>query len=107
MASLVLKFNDKVLRECPLDRPQLWIGRKPKNDVVIENAAVSGEHARVVCEDGVYYIEDMASTNGTYLNEERVERRALYDGDKIRVGKHLLVFQDATRRRERRPSLEA
>jgi pSer/pThr/pTyr-binding forkhead associated (FHA) protein len=95
----MLKFNEKVLREFALERAQVWIGRKPGNQIVIENAAVSAEHARIIQEDGAYYIEDLASTNGTYLNDQRVEKAPLYDQDQVRIGKHLLVYLDETRPR--------
>jgi len=99
MAKVRLKFNEKVLKEIELDGEQVWIGRKPGNQIVIENVAVSAEHARIIQEDGAYYIEDLASTNGTYLNDQRVEKAPLYDQDQVRIGKHLLVYLDETRPR--------
>lgn len=98
MARIVVKFNEAVLREIELAQSQLWIGRKPGNDVVIDNAAVSGEHARIIQEEGMFYVEDMASTNGTFLNDKRVHKQELYDGDRVRIGKHLLIYQDETRK---------
>ncbi len=99
MAKLLLTFHGKVVREYPLEDAQVWIGRKAANLVVIDNAAVSGEHARIVSEDGGYWIEDLASTNGTFLNGARITRERLYDGDGIQVGKHVLRYQDETRTR--------
>jgi len=66
--------------------------------VVIDNAAVSGEHARIIQEEGLFYVEDMASTNGTFLNDKRVHKQELYDGDRVRIGKHLLIYQDEARK---------
>ncbi|MGH7255949.1 MAG: FHA domain-containing protein, partial [Nitrospirales bacterium] len=101
MAKLLLKFHNTVLKEIPLDQEQVWIGRKSDNMVVIDNPAVSAQHARVKEENGAYYLEDLASTNGTFLNDKRVDRELLRNGDQIRVGKHLLVYQDISHHPER------
>jgi pSer/pThr/pTyr-binding forkhead associated (FHA) protein len=94
MPKLVLKFGGMVLKEIPLDKPQVSIGRKMDNDVVIDNLAVSGHHARVVEANGIHFIEDTGSTNGTYLNDIRITKQRLQAGDQIRVGKHILVYED-------------
>lgn len=94
MAKIFLKFNEQVLKEIPLEGPQLTIGRKPENDLVIDNPAVSGHHARVVKEAGGFFIEDLNSTNGTFLNDAQVQRQKLKNTDRIGVGKHSLIFQD-------------
>lgn len=96
MPKLVLKFSGMVLKEVALDKPQVTIGRKMDNDIVIDNLAVSGHHARVIEENGTYFIEDTGSTNGTYLNDVRITKQRLQAGDQIRVGKHTLVFEDET-----------
>lgn len=94
MAMVFLTFNEEILKEIPLVQPQMWIGRRPHNSIVIDNPAVSGEHARIILEEGGYSIEDMASTNGTFVNDKRVDRHPLQDGDRIRIGKHVLVYAD-------------
>lgn len=96
MPKLILKFSGTVLKSILLDKPQVLIGRKTDNDVVIENLAVSGHHARVVQESGTFFIEDMGSTNGTFLNDTKIEKRRLQHRDQIRVGKHVLIFEDET-----------
>jgi pSer/pThr/pTyr-binding forkhead associated (FHA) protein len=94
MPKLVLKFGDTVLKSVPLDKSVVSIGRKMGNDVVIDNLAVSGHHAKVTEEGGSYFVEDTGSTNGTFLNDVRVEKRRLQHGDRIRVGKHILIFEE-------------
>jgi pSer/pThr/pTyr-binding forkhead associated (FHA) protein len=96
MPRLLLKFSGMVLKDIPLDKPQVTIGRKMDNDLVIDNLAVSGHHARVVEENGIYFVEDTGSTNGTFLNETKVQKQRLQPGDQIRVGKHVLIFEDET-----------
>jgi pSer/pThr/pTyr-binding forkhead associated (FHA) protein len=70
----------------------LTIGRKTDNDVVIDNMAVSSHHARIVMQGTSYLIEDTQSTNGTFLNEQKVMSAALKHNDQILIGQHMLVF---------------
>lgn len=104
MPRLLLKFSGMVLKDIPLDKPQVTIGRKMDNDVVIDNLAVSGHHARVVEENGTYFVEDTGSTNGTFLNETKIEKQRLQPGDQIRVGKHVLIYEDATSTAQIKPA---
>jgi pSer/pThr/pTyr-binding forkhead associated (FHA) protein len=97
MAKIYLKFNEAVLKEIVLDRDSYTIGRKPDNDVVIDNPAVSGHHARIVKAGNDYVVEDVGSTNGTWVNEKKIDKRSLRDADKIVIGKHTIVFQDEGR----------
>lgn len=92
MPKLLLKFNAAVLKEIPLDKDSLSVGRKPDNDIVIDNPAVSGHHCKVFRQGDGYYLEDLDSTNGTYLNEKRVMKSGLHDNDVIGLAKHALVF---------------
>jgi pSer/pThr/pTyr-binding forkhead associated (FHA) protein len=94
MAKITLKFNETVLKEIQLDREQLTIGRKPDNDLVIDNPAVSGHHARITQVQGVFFIEDLGSTNGTFVNEKKIDRRQLNNTDRVIIGKHLLLYQE-------------
>ncbi len=96
MPKLVLKFGGTVLKDVQLEKSVVTIGRKMGNDVVIDNIAVSGHHARVIQEGGTFFVEDTGSTNGTFLNDVRVEKRRLQHGDQIRIGKHVLAFEEAT-----------
>lgn len=104
MPKLLLKFSGMVLKDIPLNKPQVTIGRKMDNDVVIDNLAVSGHHSRVVEENGTYFIEDTGSTNGTFVNEAKIQKQRLQPGDQIRVGKHVLVYEDDTATAKPRPA---
>src|SRR5712692_25789 len=94
MPKIFLKFNEQVLKEIPLEAPQLTIGRKPDNDLVIDNPAVSGHHARIVKEEGAFFVEDLGSTNGTFLNDAKVQKQKLKNTDRVAIGKHALIYQD-------------
>src|SRR6266851_644516 len=94
MSRLVLKFEGAVLKEVPLGTQPMTIGRAPDNDIPIDNLAVSNYHARVYVEAGSLVVEDLNSLNGSFLNDIRVERAMLKDGDAILIGKHeILVDQ--------------
>lgn len=90
MGRLLLKFDSALLKEVPLGTRPVTIGRAPDNDVAIDNLAMSNYHARVYNEAGCLVIEDLSSLNGTFVNDLRVERATLRDGDTIQVGKHTL-----------------
>lgn len=94
MSRLVLKFENTNLREVALGSHPVTIGRAPDNDIQIDNLAVSNYHARVYVEAGSLVVEDLNSLNGSFLNDIRVERAMLKDGDSITIGKHeILVDQ--------------
>ena len=94
MAKLILKYEAAVLKEILLQKATLTVGRTPGNDVVIDNPAVSGHHARLLLEQDHFLLEDMNSLNGTFLNNQRIRKSPLKDGDEILIGKHTLVFRD-------------
>jgi len=91
MSRLVLKFDSSTLKEVPLGTRPVTIGRAPDNDIQIDNLAVSNYHARVYVEAGSLVVEDLNSLNGSFLNDIRVERAMLKDGDTIQIGKHYIV----------------
>ncbi len=94
MPKLILTLDGAVLREFPVDKERITIGRKPGNDVQLNDATVSGTHAAILKLQNVY-VEDLASTNGTELNGKRVQKRMLQHGDVIRIGQHRFEFVDA------------
>jgi pSer/pThr/pTyr-binding forkhead associated (FHA) protein len=91
MSRLVLKFENASLKEVPLGTRPVTIGRAPDNDIHIDNLAVSNYHARVYSEAGSLVVEDLNSLNGSFLNDIRVERAMLKDGDEILIGKHQIL----------------
>ena len=94
MDKLVLKFKDKVIKECPITGDQIKIGRDEDNDIVIDNAAVSRHHAKIKRAGDGYVVEDLGSTNGTFVNENRItQQEKLQDGDIVIVGKHSILLE--------------
>jgi len=94
MPKIMLQYGDKVIKAIRMTGPVLTIGRKPTNDLVIDHLAVSSHHARIAHVNGAFVVQDMGSTNGVFLNGERVTQHMLRAGDQILIGKHLVVFED-------------
>ena len=94
MPRLLLKFNDEVLKVIDSSKEFITIGRNLKNDIQIDNLAVSNFHAHIICQLGHYFVEDLGSTNGTFVNDRKVGKWALTDSDAITVGKHSIIFLD-------------
>jgi len=88
MAKLSLMFEKRLVKEVPIGSRAVGIGRSPDNDLPVDNPAVSNHHARVFFEAGRLVVEDLDSLNGTFVNDLRVERATLHDGDSIWIGKH-------------------
>jgi len=95
MAKLSLMFENKLMKEVPIGSRAVTIGRSPDNDLAVDNLAVSNHHARVYYEGSRLVVEDLDSLNGTFVNDLRVERATLHDGDSIWIGKHHIKV-DAT-----------
>ncbi len=90
---VTLEFKEKEIGNWMLDKPVFKVGRTPDNDIAIDNLAVSRLHAIIEEDKGEFYIKDCDSLNGTIVNGNPVGRAALNAGDKIQIGKHILVFQ--------------
>ena len=91
---LILTLNDDVIEEVILDKEVTSIGRKASNDVRIDNLAVSGTHAKILAFGNDCFLEDLDSTNGTYVNGDRISKHVLQPGDKIAIGKHQLLYEN-------------
>jgi pSer/pThr/pTyr-binding forkhead associated (FHA) protein len=93
---LLVKLHDKAAQELDLAAGTVTIGRKSDNTLSIDDPAVSGHHARITKIHAVYFIEDLKSTNGTFVNERRIDRHQLRDTDVIMIGRHRIIFRDAS-----------
>ena len=93
MSKLVLTHDGAVIKEFVLDKERLTIGRKPGNDIHIDDPTISGEHAAILMLQHAY-VEDLNSTNGTSLNGKPVTKRQLTNGDLIKIGRHEFKFID-------------
>jgi len=95
MPKLIMKVDDRVVKEYVIGT-SATIGRLPDNTVMIDNAAISGHHARIFHDGDRFIVEDLKSKNGTFVNDKLVlTRRTLQTGDVVLVGKHQLVFDEA------------
>ena len=92
MAKLILTLDNTLVREVPLDKERIMIGRKPSNEIQIENLAVSGEHACIVTILNDSFLEDMGSTNGTLVNGQPIKKHILQNNDVIEIGKYKLKY---------------
>lgn len=95
MGKLILKFNSDVLDEFELRQGDMSIGRRPGSDILIDNLAVSGNHASIFTIGDDSFIQDLDSTNGTYINNKKITKHHLKNGDVIVIGKHSLVYVGA------------
>jgi len=92
MAKLILTFNKQVIKEYPFTKDSITMGRQEDNTIVVDNLAVSGYHAKVDKVGGEYILTDLQSTNGTFVNDEKVVSHKLSHGDNIVIGKHVILF---------------
>ena len=94
MARLILSLDNQVLAEYNMTKERYTIGRLPDNDVRIDNPAVSGHHSLIINILNDSFLEDLNSTNGTYVNGKLIKKHALQHGDVITIGHHQLRFTD-------------
>jgi len=93
MPNITLKFKDNIIGRYLIDRGKsLTIGRRTDNDIVIENLAVSGHHAKIDSVGEAFVLVDLQSKNGSFVNERLVNSHWLKNGDVVSIGKHFLVF---------------
>lgn len=101
MAKLIIKFNNDVVDHIELKQGDMKLGRKPGCDIVLDNLAVSGEHANIFTIGGDSFIQDLNSTNGTFINNKKITKHHLRNGDQVVIGKHTLVYMSDAAQSER------
>ena len=97
MALLIVEHGPYAGTAFPLDAPQVTIGRSPTNHLVLDLPTISREHARIRREGDTYILEDLQSTNGTFLNDKPVTESPLREGDHIRLGPATLRFTETVK----------
>src|SRR5260370_14906162 len=95
MARLMLSLDGSILAEYNMNKERYTIGRLPDNDIRIDNPAVSGHHSLIINILNDSFLEDLNSTNGTYVNGKLIKKHAMQHGDVITVGHHQLRFVDS------------
>jgi len=89
---MIVSIDEVVIKEVQITKDRTSLGRRPYNDIVIDNLAVSGEHASIRMTGSDVVIEDLNSTNGTYVNGRAVKQQQLHHGDRIEIGKYKIRF---------------
>ncbi len=92
MPKLILSVDDKVLDEYTIDKDTITIGRRTDNDICLDNLAISGYHSQITTVLNDSFLEDLNSTNGTFVNSKIVKKHALKDGDIIDIGNHRIKY---------------
>lgn len=106
MAKLIIKLNNEVVDHIDLKQGDMKIGRKPGCEIVLDNLAVSGEHANIFTIGDDSFIQDLNSTNGTFINNKRVAKHHLRNGDTVGIGQHSLVYLHESARASASPGSE-
>jgi hypothetical protein len=96
MAKLILSLDGQLIKEFTLNKERTTIGRKPHNDIQIDNLAVSGEHAIIMTILNDSFLEDLGSTNGTLVNGQPVKKHFLQSSDTVEIGKYKLKYMNET-----------
>ena len=92
-AALVIRAGGgRVGESFPLNADRMTIGRRPDSDIFLDDVTVSRDHALLVRRSGDYYLDDLGSLNGTYVNRHRIESNRIEDGDELQIGKYKLTF---------------
>ena len=92
MPKMIVSIDGVVIKEVQLTKDRTTLGRRPYNDIVIDNLAVSGEHAVLQMSGAEVYLEDLNSTNGTYINGKAVKKQLLANNDTVEIGKYKIKF---------------
>ena len=89
-ALIIRQGGNRVGESFPLEGDRMTVGRRPDSDVFLDDVTVSRDHALVVRRGGEFYLDDLGSLNGTYVNRRRIESHRLADGDELQIGKYKL-----------------
>ena len=92
MPKMIVSIDGVVIKEVQLTKDRTSLGRRPYNDIVIDNLAVSGEHSVLQMSGNDVYLEDLNSTNGTYVNGKAVKKQLLQNGDTVEIGKYKIKY---------------
>jgi pSer/pThr/pTyr-binding forkhead associated (FHA) protein len=92
MPKMIVSIDGVVIKEVQLTKDRTTLGRRPYNDIVIDNLAVSGEHAVLQMSGADVFLEDLNSTNGTYVNGKAIKKQQLQNGDTVEIGKYKIKF---------------
>ena len=92
MGKLVVSLDGVVIKEVQITKDKTTLGRRPHNDIVIDNLAVSGEHAVLQMVGADVFIEDLNSTNGTYINGKAIKKQLLSHNDTVEIGKYKIKY---------------
>jgi pSer/pThr/pTyr-binding forkhead associated (FHA) protein len=92
MPKMIVSIDGVVIKEVQLTKDRTTLGRRPYNDIVIDNLAVSGEHAVLQMTGNEVYLEDLNSTNGTYINGKAVKKQLLQNNDTVEIGKYKIKY---------------
>src|SRR3954465_2311245 len=92
MPKMIVSIDGVVIKEVQLPKDRTTLGRRPYNDIVIDNLAVSGEHAVLQLTDDEVFLEDLNSTNGTYVNGKAVKKQLLQNNDTVEIGKYKIKY---------------
>lgn len=92
MPKMIVSIDGVVIKEVQLTKDRTTLGRRPYNDIVIDNLAVSGEHAVMQMSGAEVFLEDLNSTNGTYVNGKAIKKQQLQNGDTVEIGKYKIKF---------------
>ena len=103
MIKLVLKLGTKEIKTIESDKDEFAIGRNPDNDIQIDNLAVSDRHARIIRGQDGFVLQDLDSTNGTFLNEKKIGQAILKEKDTVNIGKHTLLVETLRPRESGKP----
>ncbi len=96
MPKMIVSIDGVVIKEVQLTKDRTTLGRRPYNDIVIDNLAVSGEHAVLQMSGTEVYLEDLNSTNGTYVNGKAVKKQLLQNNDTVEIGKYKIKYAGET-----------